>query len=214
MLIFFESIGFNCETPVIADTAITNNVGAAGAGICKCLNGGSCVSNSTHCYCPAGYTGEYCEKVETCSIENCKEPMVCQQNKCICPENKICTSCSVQPCRNGGICTDLPNDDYECKCPDGWTGRNCQKDTDECQIRKICGNGICRNEEGTYKCYCTPGFTGIHCDSEVDECLSSPCKNGATCHNKVCKFIIRKTKLNQRSSESFNIENKRLKRRT
>ncbi|XP_073817054.1 cell polarity complex component crumbs isoform X3 [Musca autumnalis] len=167
--------GFNCELPT---TAVT--IG------CKCLNGGTCSLNGTHCYCPTGYSGDRCEKMETCTLANCQDPMVCSQNKCICPENKICTQCASQPCRNGGVCSDLNNGGYECKCPAGWTGRNCLKDVDECSISpKICGNGICKNEDGSYKCYCTPGFTGIHCDSDVDECLSHPCQNGATCHNKI-----------------------------
>lgn len=150
------------------------------------MNGGTCSLNGTHCYCPTGYYGERCEKLEPCTLANCQEPMVCSQNKCICPENKICPACASHPCRNGGVCSDLPNGDYECKCPANWTGRSCTKDVDECLISpKICGHGICQNEEGFYQCYCTPGFTGIHCDSDVDECLSHPCKNGATCYNRV-----------------------------
>uniref|UniRef100_A0A1I8PY45 Protein crumbs n=1 Tax=Stomoxys calcitrans TaxID=35570 RepID=A0A1I8PY45_STOCA len=174
--------GFNCEQPT---TDVTSSIAAVGTG-CKCLNGGTCSLNGTHCYCPTGYSGDRCEKLEPCTLNNCQEPMICAQNKCICPQDKVCTQCASQPCRNGGMCSDLPNGDYECKCPAGWTGRNCVKDVDECAISpKICGNGICKNEEGSYKCYCTPGFTGIHCDSDVDECLSHPCQNGATCHNKI-----------------------------
>ncbi|KAL7730858.1 hypothetical protein ACLKA6_003615 [Drosophila palustris] len=152
----------------------------------KCLNGGTCSMNGTHCYCSVGYSGDRCEKVENCTPLNCQEPMICAQNQCICPENKICNQCATHPCQNGGACLDLPNGDYECKCQRGWTGRNCANDIDECvQQPKICGNGICKNEKGSYKCYCTPGFTGIHCDSDVDECLSHPCLHGATCHNKI-----------------------------
>ncbi|XP_017140739.1 protein crumbs isoform X1 [Drosophila miranda] len=152
----------------------------------KCLNGGTCSMNGTHCYCSVGYTGDRCEKADNCSPLNCQEPMVCVQNLCTCPENKVCNQCATQPCQNGGECLDLPNGDYECKCARGWTGRNCANDVDECTLHpKICGNGICKNEKGSYKCYCTPGFTGIHCDSDVDECLSFPCLNGATCHNKI-----------------------------
>ncbi|XP_036327522.1 protein crumbs isoform X3 [Rhagoletis pomonella] len=152
----------------------------------KCLNGGTCSMNGTHCYCASGFSGERCEKAEPCTATNCQEPMVCQLNKCVCPENKVCTPCSAQPCRNGGVCADGPNGEYTCSCTSGWTGRTCTKDVDECALDpNICGNGICKNEEGSYKCYCTPGFTGKHCDSDVDECLSHPCQNGATCNNKI-----------------------------
>ncbi|XP_037950728.1 protein crumbs isoform X2 [Teleopsis dalmanni] len=176
--------GYNCEKSVI-DSGLANMQAGCNAGA-KCLNGGTCSINGTHCYCAIGYSGERCEKLEPCSLNNCQEPMVCAQNKCICPENKVCSTCASQPCRNGGICTDLGNGGFECKCPAGWTGQTCIKDVDECLLHpNICGNGICKNEEGSYKCYCTPGFTGIHCDSDVDECLSHPCQNGATCHNKI-----------------------------
>ncbi|XP_060651091.1 protein crumbs isoform X4 [Drosophila nasuta] len=152
----------------------------------KCLNGGTCSMNGTHCYCAVGFSGDRCEKVENCTPLNCQEPMICAQNQCICPENKICNQCATHPCQNGGACLDLPNGDYECKCQRGWMGRTCGNDVDECvQQPNICGNGICKNEKGSYKCYCTPGFTGIHCDSDVDECLSHPCLHGATCHNKI-----------------------------
>ncbi|XP_017848207.1 protein crumbs isoform X3 [Drosophila busckii] len=152
----------------------------------KCLNGGTCSMNGTHCYCAVGYSGDRCEKPDSCSPHNCQEPMLCVQNQCICPENKVCNQCATQPCQNNGECFDLPNGDYECKCQRGWTGRNCANDVDECSLQpKICGNGICKNEKGSYKCYCTPGFTGVHCDSDVDECLSHPCLHGATCHNKI-----------------------------
>ncbi|XP_062121853.1 protein crumbs isoform X5 [Drosophila sulfurigaster albostrigata] len=155
----------------------------------KCLNGGTCSMNGTHCYCAVGFSGDRCEKVENCTPLNCQEPMICAQNQCICPENKICNQCATHPCQNGGACLDLPNGDYECKCQRGWMGRTCGNDVDECvQQPNICGNGICKNEKGSYKCYCTPGFTGIHCDSDVDECLSHPCLHGATCHNKLFFF--------------------------
>ncbi|XP_054726522.1 protein crumbs isoform X4 [Anastrepha obliqua] len=195
--------GYNCELATTdGPTSVPLTAGGAGVGGAntigtivnclnggKCLNGGTCSMNGTHCYCPSGFSGDRCEKAEPCTAVNCQEPMVCQLNKCVCPENKICTPCSAQPCRNGGLCTDLPNGEYTCSCPSGWTGRTCTKDVDECVLDpNICGNGICKNEEGSYKCYCTPGFTGKHCDSDVDECLSHPCQNGATCNNKLFFF--------------------------
>ncbi|XP_067637731.1 protein crumbs isoform X2 [Eurosta solidaginis] len=193
--------GYNCELPTTDGPTSVPLTGIGGANDAvgstiptainclnggKCLNGGTCSMNGTHCYCPTGYSGDRCEKAEPCTAANCQDPMVCQLNKCICPDNKVCTACSAQPCRNAGVCTDLPNGEYTCTCPSGWTGRTCTKDVDECALDpNICGNGICKNEEGSYKCYCTPGFTGKHCDSDVDECLSHPCQNGATCNNKI-----------------------------
>lgn len=33
--------------------------------------------------------------------------------------------CEAEPCRNGGICTDLVAN-YSCECPGEYMGRNCQ----------------------------------------------------------------------------------------
>ena len=33
--------------------------------------------------------------------------------------------CSSDPCQNGATCMDEV-DDYQCVCPQGWTGRHCQ----------------------------------------------------------------------------------------
>ena len=41
----------------------------------------------------------------------------------------------------------------------------------------------------TFRCSCLPGFTGRQCGVEMNECLSSPCLNGATCHNEINGYI-------------------------
>lgn len=96
-----------------------------------------------------------------------------------------CAACSSNPCHNGAVCRNKGSG-YECLCAEGWNGTNCDTDIDECSQHLVsCGHGICVNRPGSYKCYCEPGFTGLRCDSDVDECLSKPCKNGASCVNKV-----------------------------
>ena len=44
------------------------------------------------------------------------------------------SSCSPNPCRNGGSCQldDSMEGGYSCSCPDGYTGVNCMIDVDEC----------------------------------------------------------------------------------
>ena len=39
--------------------------------------------------------------------------------------------CSSNPCINAGTCIDL-KDDFRCKCPEGYSGRFCEKDNDDC----------------------------------------------------------------------------------
>lgn len=115
--------------------------------------------------------------------------MICSKNKCICTENTNCDACKSNPCLNGAVCK--PSGlSYECICPNGWNGTNCQQETNECSAFNPCKRGICTSKKGEpYKCYCEPGFTGLHCDIDVDECLSKPCKNGATCVNQVRLFF-------------------------
>ena len=40
----------------------------------------------------------------------------------------------------------------------------------------------------SYHCACMPGYTGRHCETEICECCSSPCQNGATCHEQVAGY--------------------------
>ena len=76
-----------------------------------------------------------------------------------------------------------------CTCPEGFRGKNCEEDIDECKIaetngEEICNNGICINEVGWFQCFCRPGFTGDRCHLDFDECLWNYCENGATCEDK------------------------------
>ena len=41
----------------------------------------------------------------------------------------VCISpCETMPCRNGGVCKEVgyDYDEYECECPDGFTGKDCE----------------------------------------------------------------------------------------
>lgn len=72
--------GDNCSQPCEGGT-----YGVNCSGTCRCLNNGSCHSDSGLCHCQAGYTGRYCEA--KCPNgwfgENC-------QKRCHCPRECFC----------------------------------------------------------------------------------------------------------------------------
>ncbi|KAK2160167.1 hypothetical protein NP493_1662g00004 [Ridgeia piscesae] len=60
-----------------------------------------------------------------------------------------------RPCLNGGTCSG-PN---RCQCRKGWTGKQCQKDIDECARKTDGCQQICINTKGSFNCACADGFT-------------------------------------------------------
>merc|ERR1719383_626635 len=69
------------------------------------------------------------------------------------------------PCMNGGTCTDQ-DVDYSCDCQNGWTGKYCDNDIDECSSSPCQNGGTCKNQVGDYSCDCQNGWTGKDCDNE------------------------------------------------
>lgn len=64
-------------------------------------------------------------------------------------------NCTSNPCRNGGECTNIFAG-YICKCPDTWTGTDCDEDVNECAnyagTSLGCQNSaVCENTMGGYK---------------------------------------------------------------
>uniref|UniRef100_A0A8B9Q8S8 Fibulin 7 n=1 Tax=Apteryx owenii TaxID=8824 RepID=A0A8B9Q8S8_APTOW len=112
------------------------------------------------------------------------------------PQCKGISKCSSHPCQNGGTCVDGLNQ-YECLCPQEWTGANCQyqtqTDIDECEVYKLEGAPrlcmhACINVPGSYRCACPRGYNllgdGKSCE-DIDECALSQnnCTRGTTCIN-------------------------------
>ncbi|ETE59589.1 Basement membrane-specific heparan sulfate proteoglycan core protein, partial [Ophiophagus hannah] len=72
--------------------------------------------------------------------------------------------CDRRPCQHGGQCLLTGEYEFQCLCPDGFTGERCEVPEAHCQLHHPCLNGgICK---GT-ACLCRQGFSGLYC--EYDE---------------------------------------------
>ncbi|XP_076337719.1 uncharacterized protein LOC143239936 isoform X2 [Tachypleus tridentatus] len=131
-----------------------------------CQNGDCYVINEVpgyRCECINGYFGDHCDKFDACSWN---------------------------PCENFGTCSSTSSNSYTCECPIGFSGQDCTV-FNPCALRPSpCENGAsCQSSAShTYKCDCAPGFYGKICH-DFNACFSSPCLNGATCHNTSKEFI-------------------------
>lgn len=97
------------------------------------------------------------------------------------------TSCSSNPCLNGGTCLNLLNA-FHCLCPSTWNGPRCETDVNECQVLsgsvQGCQNGAtCVNTPGSFRCDCLPEWSGNLCTVRYDDCRNGgqdQCSHG-TC---------------------------------
>ena len=64
---------------------------------------------------------------------------------------------------------------FECKCKNGWTGRFCEVDRDDCSTQPCANGGICRDGIDEFTCECVAGYKGLVCDINIDDCASDPC---------------------------------------
>lgn len=124
-----------------------------------CSGKGICFSNDSmegyECQCCGGFAGPHCEEID---------------------------ACSPSPCTNNGICVDLSQghegNAYQCLCPYGYTGKNCQYESDPCNPAECMNGGSCVGNSSHFRCDCVPGYTGPLCQHNLNECESSPCVHG------------------------------------
>ncbi|XDV50809.1 hypothetical protein PO909_019819 [Leuciscus waleckii] len=166
---------------------------------CTCeLGHGKCAENGD-CRCDPGWGGPRCDdcvRMPGCVHGSCHQPW-----QCTCMDGwggRFCDKdiyvCSgEQPCQNGATCVLSESGDYNCLCPEGFHGRDCELKTGPCQKTKSpCKNGgLCEDLGGfapELSCRCLAGFTGPRCETNMDDCLMRPCANGATCVDGVNRF--------------------------
>lgn len=89
------------------------------------------------------------------------------------PNGEACISA---PCNNGGICIEHETNHYECRCPDAYTGANCEVTKESGPAlapappscaRKPCGPNteICVPlPGGRHSCTCKEGWEGNNCE--------------------------------------------------
>lgn len=75
-------------------------------------------------------------------------------------ESKIgCILCQDKDCYNEATC-EAPNDDYVCRCLEGYAGDDCAIDVDECEMNQCKNNATCIDGVGKYDCECQIGYEG------------------------------------------------------
>ncbi|KAI8515707.1 hypothetical protein Bbelb_065200, partial [Branchiostoma belcheri] len=99
--------------------------------------------------------------------------------------------CSSLPCQNGGACRNLINA-YRCDCQPGWSGVNCQGDTNECSSNNGGWTTLARTHLAVTP---VPVGLGTYCQDRsnasvstaqhINECSSLPCQNGGACRNLI-----------------------------
>lgn len=77
---------------------------------------------------------------------------------------------------------------YSCICKDGFEGRHCQNDINDCNPLPCFNGGKCVDGVNWFLCECADGFTGPDCRININECASNPCSFGSTCQDGIGEF--------------------------
>lgn len=114
-----------------------------------------------------------------------------------------------RPCKNNASCTNTGQGSYTCTCRPGFTGKNCEIETNECDSNPCKNGGSCKvsgqggmedtsqrsnvffipncpppppqDQVNNYSCACPRGFYGKNCEISAMTCADGPCFNGGTC---------------------------------
>lgn len=78
------------------------------------------------------------------------------------PESHVlakCDACYSFPCQNGATCVSKPMRQFECQCPPGFHGANCENKIDACFGNPCDNGGTCKvMEMGRFSCHCPEGL--------------------------------------------------------
>ncbi|XP_075883760.1 protein jagged-2-like isoform X2 [Nelusetta ayraudi] len=167
----------------------TNLASSCKTAICKqgCSPEHGTCSVPGECKCNYGWQGPLCDECVPypgCVHGTCSEPW-----QCTCEKNwggllcdKDLNYCGTnRPCKNGGTCMNTEPDEYNCACPDGYSGKNCEIAEHACVSNPCANGGTCHEVPSGFECHCPAGWSGPTCAKDTDECASSPCAQGGTC---------------------------------
>ncbi|OPJ67614.1 crumbs-like protein 2 isoform B [Patagioenas fasciata monilis] len=141
-------------------TSYSENDGGCSSSPCE--NGGSCkdLEAGYQCACPVepvAYMGKNCELLYDACVKHA------------CPAHRICN-------RTPGLL------EYECICEPGFTGVDCNINTNECESSPCKDPGFeCVDGVNGYTCKCQTGPSGEGCQTESSVCSGHPCLNNGTC---------------------------------
>ena len=108
-------------------------------------------------------------------------------------EKLNCNTCQIHICENRGICRELKDNTFECKCSDtNYTGKYCHiKRIDSCLKNKCQNNAICSNESIVEcKCHCREGFEGRYCEIQTEKSTKSSVETYVLAVVGVCIIIV------------------------
>uniref|UniRef100_A0A674AJS6 Sushi, von Willebrand factor type A, EGF and pentraxin domain-containing protein 1 n=1 Tax=Salmo trutta TaxID=8032 RepID=A0A674AJS6_SALTR len=161
--------GAKCESDIDeCDSAPCQNGGLCKDGtgdfLCQCRPG-FCWSSATDLMtdCRFSVPGSQCEaEVNECSSSPCL-------NEGVCVDEVNQFTCSCADGFTGGVPLPLYQAPWalQCQCVEGYRGRLCQVDVDECQANPCINGATCVDGPGSYTCRCPPGFNGTRCETEM-----------------------------------------------
>ncbi|KAK6318415.1 hypothetical protein J4Q44_G00117060 [Coregonus suidteri] len=192
--------------PLRDDNAYCEDIDECAEGKHYCRENTMCVNTpgSFMCICHRGYIriDDYsCTEHDECvsGLHSCDQNALCFNkvggHSCSCKpgytgNGTVCKAMCDGLCQNGGTCIS-PNN---CICQQGFTGKRCETDIDECSDGFVeCNDkAICVNLPGWYHCECRDGYhdnglfsaNGESC-IDINECKMgrNTCANDTVCFN-------------------------------